>query len=778
MTRLIPVFRFVLAAALVLGVSSRASAQLDLTTQDPRQMLADQLVLLMQQSLAGDGLPSEDQLTRASVLLNLALNLAPGDADLWRLKVELSDLRRRPRDRFEAIEKLVALEPQNDALQLELILTRAASQQTLEGRLMLVERVLDAPASRSLSAPLRSRLSSYAAAAARELGDDAKFGRRLTDALRLDSANADAARMAYDLSVQRKSPATHRGAALIGWVRAMPADPMPRFLLGELLMREAVYEEAAQQFDMSAALAQGPPSVDQLRLWVMSLAMSGQMESAVGLLDQIDRAMQAAPPPPAEDGAPTQPQTLPPQLQLLRLAIVSMTAQPETARPLYEQLREDLAALGEAGDVAAQRDLALAAAVFAQDLDGAEGLLPDDANEATRQLIRGWIALRYGREAEGAQLLRPLAEVEPLAALGMSLLEQDPAAKASLLEAVLRRDPIGMAGLLAAINLRKLERPIPPTPTGISMRDSLQRWPGRIWYTNLTTTPWMSMQLRVQPPRAGFLDPLKATAIISNLSGSPISVGDAGGIPRRLILSVTPTTDGAPQPPLPPMIVDIGRKITLAAGERLEVPFRLDRAEVGQYLLDHATVPLSLQATIVLDPQTTPEGGVRPGPLGAIDSIRTLQITSSAITAPNIEAWLTGLDSRDRAEQLRAIARLLKVLASDLPIDVDAEATRTRIGEAINSRFPTFNPTQQAWTLRFLPPADRLPENLQPAVDLAQRSNEPLVRVVYLAAQVTDPESPAMTAALRHEDPVIGEFARALRSALTTSASEPGAGTH
>lgn len=767
--------------AMLVALACAASAappvlgQIDLgvqARQDPKQMMADQLALLMQDALAGGEMPTADQLSRAQVLLDLALGLAPDRVELWRMQRDLAELRGDEETVQESLGRIVRVDPQDDAAQLALILNRVADAQTLNARMEMVERVLDTPAGKSLSPALRSRLASFAASASQELGDDRKFARRLTEALRLDSSNGEAARLAYGLAVERGDSPLYRGIAAMTWVKAEPTNPEAREVLARLLLEEGVYEQAAQQFDMSLALARTSPAPEQLQAWVMSLAMAGQTESAMTVLSQMERSVA-----PAEGGAATEPATqpLPPSLELVRLAALSVDSQPETTRQYFERLQRSLGPLIEAGDEAARRELAIAAAMFGHDLESAEAILGDaPADDPTRSLVRGWVALRYGRLDEGRQHLQPLAEAHPLAALGMALLESDADAKASMLETIRKRDPQGIPALLAVLNLRKLGREPAATKYGMSLRDAMEQTPARLWHADLSVSPWMGMRLTVEPGRLSYLEPVRGTAILQNLSGVPLSVGEGATLPPRMLVSVQPSRAGEPLQPMPPMIVDLGRRLSVNPSERYLVEFRLDHSAIGEMLAMNPIEPVTFGVTAIVDPQPTPQGGVRPGPAGALDSVRAISLVNQPVTSENVQAWIAALDSQDRAEQFRAIARLLRVISAPLPAEAGGAATTTQIGEAIAQRFRNYDAVQQAWVMRFLPSEDgQLPVALQRVVEQAQRSNDPLIRLVYLSTHVKDPESPAMNAALRTEDPLIGEFARALRDTLRRQAEQP-----
>lgn len=775
--RLLPIF-------ILLVCTASASAQIDLgvqARQDPKQMMADQLVLLVQGALAGREMPTDDQLLRAHVLLDLAADLAPDRIEVWRMKAELAELRGDRDERRGAISKIVKLDPSDDSAQLELILDGVSRRNTVEERLELVERILDAQAARGLSRALRSRLASYAAAAAREIGDERKFARRLAQAMELDPANSDAAKMAFELARDRDDSPLYLGTAAIAWAASAPTDAQARNVLADILLREGLYAESAEQMDMGVALAAQPPTADQLQRWAMALAMAGRTDGALNLLAEVERSLQqaaayrdanAGPEGRGAEG-PGDPAALPPQLELLRLAILSVSVQPDTTRENFERLSRSLQPLIDAGDENARRELAIAAAMFGHDLGAAEGYLGDAAPDSPhRRLVRGWVALRYGRLEQARELLSPLAEAHPLAALGVALMEPDPATRASMLETIRRREPTGMAGMLAVLNLAKQGAPIEPTRVGRSLRELMRQTPSRVWSTDLSLSPWLGMRLSVEPGRLAYLEPIRGTVTLQNLAGVPLSIGPAATVPEQMLVSVQPSRAGEPMPPLLPIVVDIGRRLTLQPSERVVIDFRLDHSTLGALLGLNPSEPLAFQATAILDPRQTPQGTVRPGPAGALDSVRAIQLVHQPIIARNVEAWLDGLDSPDEAEVLRCIARLLRALAAEVPAQAGGESLRQRIADTLAQHARDFSPLQQAWAMRFLPPAERMPNAVKRVVEFAQRGDDPLTRLVYLEANVTDPTDPALTAALRETDPLIGEYARALRAALVARQEE------
>jgi len=256
-------------------------------------MMADQLVLQAQQAVSGAGDIRDDQLQRAAVLLDLALELTPKDAELWRLRSDLASMIDDDETRRHALRQYVRLRPDDDAARLSLIFNHLSSFQTADKRMAEVHRVLEHKSAARLSEPLRSRLWTLVARLAQELGDDDKLTPALQKAVSLDPANRDAAAMAFALARERDAPRYTQIALLANLVKADPADPRLRAELANALFLECAYESAADQFRATRELTgQLDPAIASRR--VVALAASDQLESAEQLLTEIDRARREA----------------------------------------------------------------------------------------------------------------------------------------------------------------------------------------------------------------------------------------------------------------------------------------------------------------------------------------------------------------------------------------------------------------------------------------------------------------------------------------------------
>lgn len=76
----------------------------------------------------------------------------------------------------------------------------------------------------------------------------------------------------------------------------------------------------------------------------------------------------------------------------------------------------------------------------------------------------------------------------------------------------------------------------------------------------------------------------------------------------------------------------------------------------------------------------------------------------------------------------------------------------------------------QAWAVRFMLPDEDGEPVARRVIDLAQRSDDPMVRIVFLVIHADSPASPALTDAIRHDNPTVRAFAQAMKLGLENDA--------
>ena len=295
------------------------------------QLITDQLIRMTRQTLGNEQQPRPDQLTRARVLLDLALEISPEDAELLRLCAELSQRMGDEPTYRRTLARYCQLRPTDDAAHLDLILASVSSRQTLPQRAQAVRGLLEGEEAEKFTAALRSRLASYLARTAYEAGDNDQALAWIKRAVALDQSNKEAARLAMEVVDASKTPSKLAiGTALLLVIRADPLDPKPRLDLAQLLLEQGAYAEAAEQYDVAEKLGSAPDA-RMIRDWALALAAAGQTDRAVALLDTVASWSADA--------------KLPLGLELLRLAVLHKAGD-EPASEALAKLIEQLEQLG------------------------------------------------------------------------------------------------------------------------------------------------------------------------------------------------------------------------------------------------------------------------------------------------------------------------------------------------------------------------------------------------------------------------------------------------
>jgi hypothetical protein len=742
-------------------------------------LLADALVREATATLqTPQGRPAEHQVERAAILLALASEQQPEDAELWRLRAELARQQGDAQTLTDSLRAYVRLVPEDDAALLELVIARLNAYPTLDRRLQAVQRLLRSTGAARLSSPLKSRLHTYAANAAQELMDSEAFVEHLNQAVSLDPANADAAWLTYDWIRRRSGSPRQVATSLVSLVKASPTAAEPRLLLAGLLATHGVYGRATQQYQVAQQLGGRLPD-EAYSSWALSLAALRQDEPALGLIDQVRQLL--------ADEAGEAGEQVPLLMELVRLAIERDAAAADESQLAGADAAATLQRVQERLGVAGARamgEMAWITAVLGPDPSAAEQFIVQtpDSQAPLRNLARGWVFLRSGDTASATELLTPLEPQYPLAALGLAMLSgEDAAGRAIRLREVVQQGPESLAGLLAARQLIEDEREVWPTDDGRAMGSLMNRTSPRVWRLSTERTPWVTVRAEPATQTVGYLQPLELVLTVQNLSRLPISLGSDQTLQGQALVSSTLFRDGRSVPPMPPAVVDVSRRLTLEPGEPLEVRARLDRSLLGAMLAQRPGERYTLNATATLDPRVGPRGGIRPGPLGNADTLRGIDVTG--MRAEEVLAAIQAGPDADPGRWLRAVAAANRyggearptgpgaadtaaASAVPLPQQTGQQSLTAAAAEALRPRVARMGPAELAWTLYSTQSRDQAGSPMSPVFQVAGRSDEAIVRVAYLLTQVTDPQAPALVDALRSDDEQLRRFAVAWRQAL------------
>lgn len=748
--------------------SSRAWAQpTDQNAADSitgEELVADMLLRMTMQALSDnrgteDGL-RDDQLVRAQVLLDLALQLAPDDADLWSKRANLADQVGDGPATLAALRKVVELKPDQDATRLRLVLTELAEVETLDGRLAILEDQLREAQSNGYSEAFQSRIASSAATIAQEIGNTDAFFKHLKTAVRADPANGEAALLTYGLALERGAKPLNIGAAAINVVRARPLDSDARLLLADALYNLGVYDRAVRQFEVAAQLPRSTPIPPQVwSTWSSCLIASGQSRGAADFIKQIEQQLAK----PVEEGGSAAP--LPVELEL-QLRILHGDTEPGQAA--LGRVTQQLQSRIDNGDRDATLELAWITALFGEDTESVTPMLEgQDRNDPRYLRATGFVFMREGAERWARNAFEQVAETDSISAYGLALLQgRDDAGRARFARNVIHEMPGSLGGLLAANQLNELRRDVMPGPHGQAIVDAMNRLPIALWRFDIDRNPWSSMRVQFDSSRNQFLEPINADLVVQNTLDIPLPIDPSIGLGNQAFVTISAFSGGQSMGQLPPLVVDMGGRLTLNPRERWTTKVRVDRSIFGLLLSGGANSTLSYNTTFTTDPRFLPNGALVPGPLGGIDTVRSLQAFVPGLTGENLEQWANDAVSGEGLARFVALNRLART--SDALVNSDAvdRSLTQRCVDAVVTAFESSGPVDQAWVLMLLPNEPGQRTAFQAILDQGQRSENDLVRIAYLIAHTNEPDDNALTTAIRDGSPAVQRFAESLRDFL------------
>ncbi len=726
--------------------------------------LADQYVASARTILQNGSAPRPDQLVRARILTDLALELDPEHPEALRTRLTVAEQEQDDEQAILIRRHLATLDRDDHALLRDVLIDRVNEGQTTQDRLATVAQLLRSDASEQLPSPVRAELAAYAAQLADEAGAMDAVRQWVTLALQNDPINLAAAELQFRLLTDSGAEPLPIARSLVTLVAADPVRPAPRVALALALLEQAAYTEATQQFNMAVLLNGRPLEVSLLMSVTVAGLGSGDVDRALELLDQAETGLSRQEPP----------LELPIDMQLVRLAAV-YEQDSEASVQWFERLAASLATRAQEGDTDVWLDLAWITAVFGPEpelaevfLSQAELVTPDDEALATR--ARAWAALRLGQTEQAQPLLQAIGADDRWGLVGLALLQPEDRV-GPFLEAIIHQAPQSLPSLVAMAELRRRDLGLPsPSADGRALLQSLDRMPRRLRSGDPRALPWSNITLHVDTPRTSYLEPIRVHLKVRNMTTSPMGVGNGRAIPGVALLEVNANLNGRRLPPglIRPVVVDLTRRLTLDGGESYEVPVRLDMGSFGQLLAGAPASTITFEITMTADPQLdadrlreTGQFRFNPGVIGDEAIVRNQLRTGRGVNPESLaEAFETIENGTDPAERQIAIARMLMYegdTVNALPLN-DAD----RLRRHVNENFASWPTTRQAWAVYYIPPGEPINEDYRAAIQVGQRSDDTMVRVTYMLAHLGQAEEELFNDALRHSDEVIREFAQAM----------------
>ncbi len=252
-----------------------------------RRVLADHIRRSALLDLGLRPVPTPADYQMVAIVLSMALELDPMNAELGRSVVEAAWSAGDHELMISATRKVIAADPKDTVAQLRLVSSLINQRQTADGRLDLYNRFLG-DAGRKLDVSVRSRLALDAALLEREMGNTEGFAQRLHLATKLDMTNKAAASM----SAQYYSELTGDPLMLLDrQLKLLYADPLDanvHLTIARILAREGAFEEANRFLMNSINLfrvesGRAPSMVEEIRL-----AIDWQINGAQSVLDHLN----------------------------------------------------------------------------------------------------------------------------------------------------------------------------------------------------------------------------------------------------------------------------------------------------------------------------------------------------------------------------------------------------------------------------------------------------------------------------------------------------------
>jgi tetratricopeptide (TPR) repeat protein len=796
----------VVLAGLAAENSSRAAPLLDPAASQQSggevtssRRLADELARNAVHLLYGRALTVEG-LEAAGLLLDEAVALDRDNAELWRLRLDVAALAERDDDRRRALAHLVRLDPADEVVRLKWLNLEIDKQQTVEVRVAEYRRLLAPERRAELGAAVASRLAFDLALLERRRGDSQAFARWLAEAVSLDSTNREAAALAAGFFRMNVNDPFAEAELLVALLLADPMDRTAQTTLAAHLLEHGAYT-AAERLYLIAVRSHRAARADVADLMAdLALTQWARGDAAGALVTIHERQREVdtqfrmrllrdrpelTPLERARYSAP-----ISPVLATVRAAIYVRTGHEQAGqfvRRAIETYETQIAALGEEDEADAGRiaRLHLEAAWVMLWLGGDTERATEYVERAGRYRplsdaavarFNGWASLRRGEFETALELLRPHGRHDSAAGLGVAtvLLElgQRRAAAQELL-AIARSRPGSLIGVWAAdVLLELLGQRVPLSREAAEMERLVSAVPAVI--DRFAEQPTTAVSIRLLPSKTVFsaYEPLLVHLEIANHAPFPLAIGRDGPISSQLVIQPRAQLAGVPPiGPIPPHVVDIGRRLRLMPRERLIVPVDLRWTRLG-LVMDRSPLPGAIiRAKATLNATTSPAGTVMAGLMGSEFETAPLRVDGARMSLSWLEEALEQTLHAGPFPDLSRVALLSHIAATPLTPQTQPlhrQVIRDALA-ALVEVFPRLDGVSQAWLLVTMPQS----QNLEPIIAMARRTQNRHVHLAYIVFHATGTEDPMFDAAMRGGDATLRRLAELARKGVEMMPDEP-----
>jgi tetratricopeptide (TPR) repeat protein len=768
-------FHFLIALLLATALGGPSAATEGLPAANER--LATNLARSGVQLLRESPWITLDMLRTATVLVEQATRANPDDPELWRFLVAIARLGENEELLLRALEGLSRTDPYDDTARLARLNAVLDRHQTAEERIAATEALLAKGPDR-LGLAVASRLLLDLALLERRTGDIDAFARHLSEAIEVDPSNRAAAALAAGFFRLHIDDPVGDGELLATLMLADPTDISTQVAFAERLLAAGAYAGAARVYDLAVRnhdraklLATGELLADQaLAQWASGDAraalrtiLARQRLADERLHDAIRRdSPEIDPLERSKNYAP-----LSPTLATVRAAIHVQGGHEDAERSFTQAMQAYIAAIDmgrreERPDLVTELALEMAwvALWIGGDVDQARETL--EAAETVRPLtdeararFEGWMAL-CGDDLDAARaLLEPLVETDVAARLGLAELELKQGRSktaARLFLDVAREQPGSVIGIWSSSRVAAIiEQRVPLSKSAAALEELVQSIPPVFFEYPRASSLAVRVDLEFAKPVFEAGEPIILNVEVTNASPFPLAIDADGPIRPHVVvfLSTTLQRPGSRVQEVPPIVVDIGRRLRLEPGERIVVPVDLRLHKLGGALAQNPITGVFVSARATFNPHSTEVGAIIPSLLGAELSTPTIRIEGVALTGEWIQeayehARTTPPDDPAVLEDLAMLARVVALGLSD-SAPVAQQRMFATAAKLLETRYAEMDEMAQAWFLGTVA-AGRLPAGV---LATARQSESEFVQLSYLVFQLTGIEDPMIDAARR-----------------------------
>lgn len=767
----------------------------------------------------------KDELALADLELSLLLGqqatmLNPNDVFAWRTLFSTTLLHDGTDPaiasiRREAMDRILALDPEDEVMKLRRIVDAVEDAPTAEERITRFETMLSDSNRAAIGDRIASQLALKLAMLYRRTGDVEQAERWMGEAVTIDPSSPHATAMAAGYFRFTAEESSQEAELLMTAMLANPLDGTALRAFATLLLDRGAYRGAARFLQVAADIAATDYPLRAYDQLLADLALvywaSGQPKAAEDLitkrqrkLNEFHRLFLARRDPSVLSTPDKLDARFPMQSSEIAVQAAVLRAMGETERwkqcvsdtyasfdneistvefglkNLLEEEKRSATPEEEQSSKEQRASISLQAALFAfwigEDrakgeayVKAADAVLP--LGDAAKARFAAWAQLRSDEPAKALPMFEALDDDSPAAAMGKALAQVasgDLKTGARSLLAVWQSQRGSLLGVDARARLSALlGAAVPddePTARLEAVASSVPESFDRMFRPG--ARPLSARIVWGTRPQSS-LDPIPFTLEIGNTTQWPLAIGDAG--PIREVVNLQGSISAANRSAsidLAGVMASVGRVLSVPPRSTLRVPFDLAYTDFGVGILQFAQTGCTVSLRSIVNWKTT-EGGFRPDDFGDEALADLLRIEGIRMT----DEWLSSVLQRAPAPQSR---QDLIDLAAAVSAAVEAHQRPKEVSDARKSQFDAlwaalpgilrgYDPVILSWLLVVFP--DDVPP-MMPALAVARESGDPLVRLSYLVRRVSASTDPILDEAIASGNERIVRYGTIVREML------------